>query len=417
MFFSQPYITKNELISINKTIKKKFLSKFVGTLTKDTKKYLNINSIEARKNLPIPNFLGGPMVRECEYRTSIITGSKYSVLFNSASSALLASIKSLGLKRKSYIAVPAVSFSATISAIVAADYIPVICDIDASTTMCPNSLLKAINKFNIKAVVFVQWCGNQGNIFEVARICKKNKIKLIEDSSQATLTKTSKNKYNGTFGDIGVFSFNEPKNLSSGEGGMAITNKQKYAKSLRLTRNHGEAYQVFKDYDSLKKHFFSGYNLRPTEYCAAIIIEQIKRRNKINLYRIKNYKKILEETKNIFHPICNYKNYTPYAAGFFLNPSWKIDKFQLSKILFDKGYKIFTSNPIEHWMLFKGISKKLNLKNLNFYKKNYICFFQIGYPVNLRNIVSMTDEIKKIYKNQHKYLKIKRNYEFNTGRK
>ena len=417
MFNSKPYITNNELISVNKTLKKKFLSKFVGTLTKDTKNYLNLQSNEAVKNLPTPNFLGGPLVRECEFRASIITGSKYSILFNSATSALFASIKSLGLKSKSPIAVPAVSFSATISAVVAANYVPIICDIDTTSTMCPNSLLKAINKFNVKAVLFVQWCGNQGNIYEIAKICKSKKIKLIEDSSQATFTKTTQNKYNGTYGDVGIFSFNEPKNLSSGEGGMAITNKQIYAKSLRLTRNHGEAYQVFKDYTKYKKHFFSGYNFRPTEYCAAIIIEQIKRRNKINSFRVKNFRKLLKDTKDILNPICNYDNYIPYAAGFYLNPSWKIDKFQLSKILFDKGFKIFTSNPIEHWMLFRGISKKLSLKNLNFYKKNYICFFKIGYPVNIKNIESMTDELKKIHKNQNKYLKTKRNYEFITGRK
>lgn len=417
MFYNSPFITNKEISSVNKSMRSKSLSKFVGTLTSETKKYLIFDSFKARKNLPNPNYLGGPNVRECEFISSKITKSRYSVLFNSASSALFSAIKSLGLKNKSKIVVPAVSFSATISAVVAANYTPVICDIDESGTMCPKFLKKLLKKQKIQAVIFVQWCGNQGNISEIARVCKSNKKKLIEDSSQATFTKTEKNKFNGTHGDIGIFSFNEPKNLSSGEGGMAITNNQTIAKSMRLTRNHGEAYQLFKDYSKFKKYFFSGYNFRPTEYCAAIIKEQIKRRHEINNFRIRNYKKIVKETKNILIPLCNYKNFVPYSGGFYLNSNWKINKYQLSKILSDKGFNIFTSYPIEHWNLFRHLSKKSHLNNINYYENNFICVFQIGFPVSIKEINSLCKEIKKIFYNQEQYLRIKELKNFNIGRK
>ncbi len=417
MSSNKPFITENEIKSVNKKLLEKKLSRFIGTLTDDTKKILSLSSIKIRHNLPEPSFLGGEEVRECEYMISKITGRSYSILFNSASSALFTAIKSLGLPDKSKIAVPAVSFSATISAVVAANYIPVICDIDSTSTMSIKSLKESLEKFNIKAAIFVQWCGNQGNIKEVSNFCRKKNIKLIEDSSQATLTKTSHGKYNGTFGDIGIFSFNEPKNLSAGEGGAAISNNKILSKSMRLTRNHAESYQYFDDHSEFKNHIFPGYNFRPTEYCASIIKNQIKRRNNINKYRISNNLLMTKILKNILVPICSYKNYIPYSSGFYLSDKWKISKYQLASILQKKGFSIFTGYPIEHWDLFKGYAKKTTLSNLDFYKKNFICIFQIGYPISEKEIKSLSRNIVNIFDNQNNYYKTSNIKKFSTGRK
>ena len=417
MYFNQPFITKKEISLVKKKLVEKKLSKFIGTLTNDTKKILSYSSLEIKNKLPEPSFLGGVEVRGCEYLISNITKRKYSILFNSASSALYSAIKSLGLPSKSKIVVPAVSFSATISAVVAANHIPVICDIDKTTTMSVDSLNEILNKFEIKAVIFVQWCGNQGNIKNIAKLCYKNGIKLIEDSSQATLTRTSHGKYNGTFGDIGIYSFNEPKNLSSGEGGVAVSNNKIYSKAMRLTRNHAEAYQYFKDYNKFKNHISPGYNFRPTEYCAAIIRSQINRRSIINKYRIKNNLMIQKKLKNLLIPICSYKEYIPYSAGYFLSSDWKISKFQLAKILQKRGFSMFTGYPIEHWQLFNDITKKHNLRFLKYYSDKFVCFFQIGFPVSKKNIDDLCNEIIKIFNNQNKYLKISQNKVFSIGRK
>ena len=81
--------------------------------------------------------------------------------------------------------------------------------------------------------LYVHWCGNAGDFDEIVNICKSNDILLVEDAAQAPVT-LYKDKYLGTYGEIGIFSFNEPKNFMTGEGGMVITKNLKFLMLLPL---------------------------------------------------------------------------------------------------------------------------------------------------------------------------------------
>ena len=121
---------------------------------------------------------------------------------------------------------------------------------------------------------------------KIIRISKKFKIPIIEDAAQAPGCKY-KNKYLGTIGDIGILSLTETKNITSGEGGLLLTNNANYAKRSRLVRNHGEGVIL----DNLEKKDYQniiGMNYRLTEIQAVIAIEQFSNLKKVNTLRKKN---------------------------------------------------------------------------------------------------------------------------------
>ncbi|MDP2755349.1 MAG: DegT/DnrJ/EryC1/StrS family aminotransferase, partial [Nitrospirota bacterium] len=135
-----------------------------------------------------------------------------------------------------------------------------------------------------KAILTVNIFGGSSDFDKIIKIAKKHKLKIIEDNAQAMGAKY-KNKFLGTIGDIGVFSFNVHKHLQCGEGGVLVTNSKKLAFRAQLVRNHGEA--VVDDLAS--KEIYEpiiGSNYRLSELHSAVAIEQLKKINKLNKPRI-----------------------------------------------------------------------------------------------------------------------------------
>ena len=130
-----PWITDLEKTKVLSVLDEANLSGFSGTLTPDQLGDLRIFSADV---IDSPTaFLGGKLVRECEHKIAEICNSKYCILMNSATSALMAGIAALDLPPQSLIGLPTVSFSATIAAVIAAGHQPVYVDIDATCTADP----------------------------------------------------------------------------------------------------------------------------------------------------------------------------------------------------------------------------------------------------------------------------------------
>lgn len=369
------------------------LSGFSGTLTKNDYEILFTESTSpACGNY---RFLGGEEVQKIERTISDITKQKFSILFNSATNALVAGLKALDLNAGSKIAVPTVSFSATVASVVAAGYTPVYVDVDSSCNMSAVSLQSALSQHDICAVIFVQWTGSSQNLFDVLEVCEKENVLLVEDASQATLTNATENVVNGTTGVFGVYSFNGPKNLSCGEGGALVTNCREIASYVRLTRNHGEAALVFKEKLDLNR-FFVGFNMRPTEIQATIAHEQILRRDELNEIRINNYELIKDGLQEFLIPQCLNNNYIPYSAGFFVLDN---NKKNLVTRLHNSNLPIFSNYPIEHWQLFDELDID-KYPGTKFYHDNFICFFNIGYPNTECDVKEFVNKIKICMKNK-----------------
>lgn len=227
------------------------------------------------------HFLGGKYVKKLEQDFCDYFKVKHAVSFNSASTALQAAIGALGIGPGDEVITSPYTMSATSSAILFNNALPVFADIDENSfCLDPKSIEKNITK-RTKAILVVNLFGGSADYEPILEIARKNKLKTIEDNAQAPGA-VYKGKFTGTIGDIGVFSFNVHKVIQSGEGGVLVTDNKKYAFRAQLIRNHGE---IVADDLGIQEPIL-GNNYRLTEIQAAIAIEQLKKLDKLNKQRI-----------------------------------------------------------------------------------------------------------------------------------
>lgn len=391
-----PWITSAEVNKVLSTLDEANLSGFSGTLIATQIDDLKISSVDAVKSSTA--FLGGKLVRECEKEIAKICGTKYCILMNSATSALMASIVALGLPPNSLIGVPTVSFSATIAAVIAAGHQPVYVDIDRTCTACPDALSNTISTTALQAFIFVQWAGNGSNLNDIMKICHESKIPLIEDASQATLTQSPDGRFNGSVGSCGVFSFNGPKNLSAGEGGCIITDDSDIAFYSRLTRNHGEAALIAPQKVDLNR-FKVGFNLRPTEITAALALSQISRREELHDLRAVNFKSLCNTLEGYIEPVKGSESQLPYCGAFFLCSEQKGLKQAVLKKAKNLGIPIFGNYPLEHWEIGQLFGCSIDLQEYpgtEFYLERYLGVFSIAYPNGKEEMYKLSQKIREI---------------------
>ena len=248
------------------------------------------------------NFLGGKKIREFEKKFTKKIDVKYGVAFNSASSALHAAVVSVGVKPGEEVIVPPYTFTSTATSSLMHNAIPVFSDVKSDTYCLDPSKLENVISPLTKAVVPVHLFGHPADMDEIGQIAEKHKLKVIEDCAQAP-GGLYKNKKIGTIGDCGVFSFQESKNMMTGEGGMLVTNDEGIANVARMVRNHGETILP-----TLKKRTyrseFLGWGYRMTELEAALGVAQIDKLDYLNEERIKlcNYlEKEIEKIDGLKH--------------------------------------------------------------------------------------------------------------------
>ena len=135
-----------------------------------------------------------------------------------------------------------------------------------------------------RAIIPVHLFGQPCDILSIIKIAKKYDIKVIEDCAQSPGAQINGVK-TGTFGDCGIFSFQESKNMMTGEGGMLVTNNEDIAKIAQMVRNHGE---VILEHEKNRKYRAEilGWGYRMTELEAAIGITQLEKLDKMNDVRI-----------------------------------------------------------------------------------------------------------------------------------
>ena len=168
-FSSKPMVDNEELDVVTTLIKRKQFSKFVGSPIAGTSELLDVKSRDLDLSNVAPNFLGGEYVRKLEALWSEITKADYCISVNSATSGLTTALLALGLEPGSEVITTPYSFSATCAAIVAANCVPVFCDIDEET-MCISPLaLKKLISERTKCVLTVHWCGNVGDLDEIIK--------------------------------------------------------------------------------------------------------------------------------------------------------------------------------------------------------------------------------------------------------
>ena len=234
---------------------------------------------------PGENFLGGKKIKEFEHKFAEYIGTRFAVAFNSASSALHAAVVATEVNPGEEVIVPPTTFTSTATSSLMNNAIPVFVDVKSDTYCMDPSKLENVKTSLSRAIIPVHLFGQACDMDEIMSFAKKNNLKVIEDCAQAPGA-TYKGKTLGTIGDCGIFSFQESKNLTTGEGGMLVTDNEEIAKISQMVRNHGEVVVSELKERSYKSEFL-GYGYRMTEIEAAIGIAQLSKLDKLNDERIK----------------------------------------------------------------------------------------------------------------------------------
>lgn len=224
-------------------------------------------------------FLGGRKIQAFEAAFASYHGVSHAIAVNSATSGLHAAVAACEIGPGDEVLVPPYTFTATATAVLHHNAIPVFVDVDPVTfCMDPDRIEAAITP-RTKAIIPVHLLGHPADMDRILDIARRHGLKVIEDCAQAPGAR-DKGRLVGTMGDCGVFSFQETKNLATGEGGMVITNDPDLAERVRMIRNHGEAVVA----GEARKYLTStiGWNYRMTEIEAAIGIVQLGKLNRLN---------------------------------------------------------------------------------------------------------------------------------------
>ena len=277
-------LAKNLVNKISKISKKKKLKLHEPNITNIEKKYIN----EALNSTYVSTY--GNLTTIFEDKIKKYTGNKFAIATINGTSALHLSLLTSDVKVNDEVLVPTLTFVGTINAIKYCSAIPHFIDSDPQTLGVDPKLLenwlekialiknrKCYNKITgreIKALIAVHVFGHPCEIDKICNICKKFNIKLIEDAAGA-LGSFYKRVHVGNFGIAGILSFNGNKILTTGGGGIILTNNYKFAIKARLLANTSKENHKW---DFL--HSCIGYNYRLPNLNAALGLAQLEKLNK-----------------------------------------------------------------------------------------------------------------------------------------
>ncbi len=238
-------------------------------------------------------FIQGKYVAQFEKEIATYLGVKHAVAVSSGTAALHLSLIASGIGPGDEVIVPAYTFPATANVVELVGARPVLVDVDLDTY---NILVEHIEKaisFKTKAIIPVHLFGNPADMEPIMEIAREYDLVVIEDAAGA-LGSEYKGKKCGTIGTIGCFSFHPRKIITTGEGGMVVTNNDDIAERVRKLRNHGMQAMGFR-YDFV----IAGFNYRMNELEAVLGINQMREIQKIIAERQKLAKLYMDFLRDI----------------------------------------------------------------------------------------------------------------------
>jgi dTDP-4-amino-4,6-dideoxygalactose transaminase len=198
---------------------------------------------------------------------------RHALAVNSGTSALLVALVGLGVGPGDEVIVPGFTFVASISSIVYAGAVPVLGEVDRTLNLDPEDVKNKITP-RTKAIMAVHMMGNPARLDELMAVADEHDLFLIEDCAQA-FGASYKGLPIGSMGHVGTFSFNVFKTVTSGDGGMIITDDQDLYR--RCFAFHDQGHAPLRDGVELGKRPFLGLDFRYTELQAAVLLAQIRK--------------------------------------------------------------------------------------------------------------------------------------------
>jgi perosamine synthetase len=248
------------------------------------------------------------------------TGSKFACAVTSGTSGLYLALNALGIKNKDEVLVPDLTFVASPNSIYGNSGKSILVDIDNKSFNLDLELLEKKISKNTKAIMNVNFNGRTTNMKLLQEIAKKHDLHLIEDAAHS-LGSFYGNKHQGNQSDVAVFSFSTPKIITTGQGGMIITNNKKIFERCKELKDFGRKIGAKKKMLSAFQHDTIGYNFKFTEFQAAIGISQMKKlekRIKIKKNMFKTYYDLLHDLEEIDFVETDLNKITPWMIDILL---------------------------------------------------------------------------------------------------
>lgn len=206
----------------------------------------------------------GPNVDAFEAELANMVGIDHAAALTSGTAAIHLALKAIGVERDDIVFVQSLTFSATVNPIIYQHAKPVFIDSEAgSWNMDPQKLREAFQKYAPKAVVVVHLYGLSAKIDEIKTICEEYDVPLIEDAAESLGT-IYKDKWTGTYGDYGIFSFNGNKIITTSGGGMLVSNNQAGIDKARFWSTQAREKALHYQHEEI------GYNYRLSNVLAGV---------------------------------------------------------------------------------------------------------------------------------------------------
>ena len=293
------------------------------------------NVIEAVKSGWISS--KGKFIEEFERDFAKYCGVKYSVATANGTVALHLALKALGIGKGDEVIVPALTFVATANAVTYCNAKPVFVDSHPEYwCIDPEKIEEKITK-NTKAIIVVHLYGHPCDMDWIKDIAEDKGLYVIEDCAEAHGAEY-KGKKVGSFGDIACFSFYGNKIITTGEGGMCLTNNEESAEKMRILRDHGMSKE------RRYWHEVVGFNYRMTNLQAAIGVAQLKKlddfiekKRQIARWYAEELKELEDKELIRLHPEMSWAKCVYWMYSILIEDKAKISRDELMRMLEENG--------------------------------------------------------------------------------
>ncbi len=277
----------------------------------------------------------GPFVKEFEQKMSTTVGRKYGVAVSNGTAALEVAVQALGIGEGDEVIMPAFTIISCAMSVTKVGAIPVLVDSDLYTWNMNIQEIEAKITPKTKAIMMVHLYGLPVEADKVLTLAKKYNLKVIEDAAEMH-GQTYNGRHCGSFGDISIFSFYPNKHITTGEGGMVVTDDEQLAERCRMLRNLCFKKDVRYIHDEISD------NYRFTNLQAAVGLAQLERLDEFITKKRemgRYYTEHLKDVKGLILPIerTNYADNIYWVYGLVLEKDVPADNRLIQKLLAEEG--------------------------------------------------------------------------------
>ena len=277
----------------------------------------------------------GPFVKEFEQKMSASVGRKYGIAVSNGTAALEVAVQALGIKEGDEVIMPAFTIISCAMAVTKLGAVPVLVDSDIHTWNMNVDEIEAKITAKTKAIMIVHLYGLPVEVDKVLTLAEKYNLKVIEDAAEMH-GQTYKGKPCGRFGDISTFSFYPNKHITTGEGGMVVTDDEELAERCRMIRNLCFRKDVRYVHDEISD------NYRFTNLQAAVGLAQLERLDEFVVKKRRMgryYTERLRDIEGLMLPIekTYYADNIYWVYGIVLDKNINTDNRMIQKFLAEEG--------------------------------------------------------------------------------